>query len=367
MITLQDYKIEQTLSESQNSTIYQCIRKKDNQNVILKKLKDYPSFNKLANFKREFLILKELDIDGVIKAHNIFNYKNTLIIELEDFGGCSLDQFLYPPLEKKRPFTIEQFLNIAINVTIVLEKIHQQGIIHKDLNPSNMVWNPNTSELKFIDFGISTKLSHENINQNDDNVIEGTISYISPEQTGRMNRHIDYRTDLYSLGITFYELLTATLPFKSQEVIEVIHSHMAVSPMEPHLVNTEIPENLSQIIMKLTAKKVENRYQSLYGLRQDLMKCQKLMEENNSDERFAIAANDISDQFQIPQKLYGREKELKILADGFDFISKGNKQLFLISGFGGIGKTMLIKEYQRPSTNKIGYHISALYELFKIW
>ncbi len=365
MITLQDYKIEQILYESQYTLIYQSVRKSDSQRVILKKLKEYPSYEKITNFKREFLVTKELKIDEVIKVFDIFNYKNTLIIELEDFGGISLDQFLYPPLEKKQPFTIEQFLNIAIAITTALDKIHQNKIIHKDINPSNIVWNPKTQVLKFIDFGMSTNLAHEDLTHQNRNLIEGTISYISPEQTGRMNRHIDYRTDIYSLGITFYELLTATLPFESEELIEMIHCHMAVKPIAAHFINTAIPETLSQIVMKLMAKKVENRYQSLFSLRQDLIKCQDLLKTNNRITAFKIAEDDRTDHFQVPQKLYGREKELKALANGFEFISKGNKQWFLIRGNAGIGKTMLIKEYQRPSINNIGYFISGKFEQIK--
>jgi serine/threonine protein kinase len=203
MITINNYQITETIFDSANTLVYRGQKTEDNQPVILKVLKEnYPSPEKLTHYRQEYEITRDLNIDGVIDAYNLEKYQKTLMIVLEDFGGQSLQQLFDAPLD------ISKFLSLAISITEILGEIHAANVIHKDINPSNIILNPNSGQLKIIDFGISTILPRENPALKNPNQLEGTLPYLSPEQTGRMNRALDYRSDFYSLGVTFYELLT---------------------------------------------------------------------------------------------------------------------------------------------------------------
>ena len=366
MITLAGYRILETVYESTNSLVYRAIRKKDHLPVILKLLKeDYPTPQELTRYQQEYEIIHSLNLAGVIKAYGIEKYRNTLLICLEDFGGESLSIWL-----RDREFQLSEFLRIANLTTNHLEKIHTAAVIHKDINPGNLVYNPDTHELKVIDFGISTSFNQENPTLKSPNVLEGTMAYMSPEQTGRMNRSLDYRTDLYSLGVTFYELLTGHLPFEVKDALELIHCHLAVSPQPPHIINPHIPVVISKIVMKLLSKNAEDRYQSSWGVQADLKHCQQQLEQYSSIRSFPLATQDNSEHFHIPQKLYGRDQEIKTLLQAFERVASPQSltateetneafqptiEMMLISGYSGIGKTALAQELYKPITAKQGY------------
>ncbi len=249
------YEIITCIHESSSSIVYRGCRIKDHLPVILKRLKhDYPSGKEITRYKQEYKITYDLNIDNVIRAYSLKKYQNSLIIIFEDFGGISLDILL-----KNCKLTIKKFLKIAIKITVGLAEIHANNIVHKDLNSSNIVYNPESEELKIIDFGISTTLSRENVIYQNVNTLEGTLAYISPEQTGRINLLLDYRTDFYSLGVTFYELLTNKKPFSHVDLLELIYAHIAIIPVSPHQINPEIPSALSNIVMKMMAKNPEER------------------------------------------------------------------------------------------------------------
>lgn len=267
---------------------------------------DYPTPEELRRYKQEYDISRNLNFSGVIKAYNLEPYQRTLAIVLEDFGASSLNLLM-----QERVFALTEFLHIAIAITDSLGYIHAANIIHKDINPSNIVLNPATGVVKIIDFGISTRLPRTSPTFKNPNILEGTLNYISPEQTGRMNRTLDYRTDFYSLGVTFYELLTGQLPFPTTDVLELVHCHIAKPPLLPYEINSKLPQTLSNIVMKLMAKTAEERYQSAYGIKADLEECLRQIQESGAISNFTLARTDISDRFQIPQKLYGREKEVK--------------------------------------------------------
>jgi len=226
-IAISGYQVLGQIYESANSYVYRGIRSQDNQPVILKVLKqDYPTLGELTRYKQEYEITRRLNISGVVKAYDLQPLKNTLVMILEDFGAQSLEELL-----KVRQFTLSEFLDLAIRITSILGEIHGVNIIHKDINPSNIVFNPATEQLKIIDFGIATILTRENTTLKNPNVLEGTLAYMSPEQTGRMNRSLDYRSDFYSLGATFYELLTRQVPFETADAMELVHCHIALSPV----------------------------------------------------------------------------------------------------------------------------------------
>jgi serine/threonine protein kinase len=275
MISLSGYQITEQLHESANSLVYRGCRQEDRQSLILKMLKQaYPPPEEIARFKREYEVTRSFDQAGIVEAYSLENDHNSWVMVLEDFGGQSLNLL---QLAGKLPLT--DFLTLAIQITDILGQIHQRYIIHKDINPSNIVFNAKTGQVKLIDFGISTVLSRESLTFRNPNLLEGTLAYISPEQTGRMNRTIDYRTDFYSLGVTFYELLTGKLPFPASDALELVHCHIAKQPTPPHEHKPEIPPVISEIVLKLMAKNAEDRYQSAHGLKADLEECLRQLQD----------------------------------------------------------------------------------------
>ncbi|MDJ0677411.1 MAG: AAA family ATPase [Calothrix sp. MO_167.B42] len=361
MHNLSGYQFTEKLHESNNSIVYRGYRRTDDLPVVLKMLNQtYPSPKKIAWFKREYEITQNINLPKVIDVYGLENIENYWVIVLEDFGGESLNQII---VQKK--FTIAEFLYLAIEIVDILGQVHQQHIIHKDINPSNIILNQNTGTLKLIDFGISTTLSRENSTFRNPNVLEGTLAYISPEQTGRMNRAIDYRTDFYSLGITFYELLTGQLPFPVNDVLELMHCHIAKQPTPPHELQPEIPPIISEILLKLMAKNAEERYISAYRIKADLEECLRQWQIKQEIDHFLIDRHNISEQLQIPQKLYGREQEIATLLAAFERVSQGTSEMILVSGYSGIGKSVLIQEVYKPLTRQHGYFISGKFDQFQ--
>jgi predicted ATPase/GAF domain-containing protein/tRNA A-37 threonylcarbamoyl transferase component Bud32 len=360
-ILQQDYQIIEKIYESASSLIYRAMIKLDHRYIILKILKEnYPSLSELTRYKQEYEITRSLNTEGIIKAYDLRRYKNTLVMLLEDFGGESLKVLI-----SKHQLKLEEFISIAIKITESLAAIHAANIIHKDINPANIVYNQNTGQLKIIDFGISTSLSQENRQICNINQLEGTLAYIAPEQTGRMNRGIDYRSDFYSLGVTFYELLTQQLPFVTNDPIELVHCHIAQYPKRPDQIISSIPVTLSNIILKLLVKTPEERYQSAWGIKADLEKCLQQLDTLGRIYHFPLGSEDISDKFHIPQKLYGREQEITQLLTTFEQVCQGTTEMVLVSGYSGIGKSALVNEIHKPITRERGYFITGKFDQLK--
>ena len=362
IITVEGYQITEVFFESKNSIVYRGLKKKDNQAVVIKLLnRQYPEPEELAKFRQEYEIAKSMDIAGVIKIYNLQQHGNSLLIVMEDFFGESLQE-----IKQNKEISLKEFLALGIRIAGTLSEIHKQNIIHKDINPTNIVWNRTENIVKIIDFSISTQLSHEITEIINPNQLEGILNYISPEQTGRINRSIDYRTDLYSLGVTFYEILTNQLPFWGSDSMELVHSHIAKVPRPPHTINSSIPQVISNIVMKLLAKNSEERYQNALGLKYDLEKCLEQLNTTNEVKPFKIAQRDFSEKFRIPQKLYGREEESELLLNTFAKASGGLSELFLVGGQPGIGKTALVNEILKPIVEKNGYFIKGKFDQFKV-
>jgi predicted ATPase/serine phosphatase RsbU (regulator of sigma subunit) len=357
MLDIPGYAIIETLYESVNSLVYRAETMTDHQLVILKLLKN-PTPEKIAWFKREYEITNHPDIPGIATIYSLDHDPYWMMV-IED-GGTSLKQ-----LDLAGRIPIATFLDIALAITDILAQVQQKHIIHKDINPANILYNPDTGQVKLIDFGIATVLSYEITSLNSPNSLEGTLAYISPEQTGRMNRNVDYRTDFYSLGVTLYELLTGVLPFTSEDPMELIHSHIARQPTLPHQQREDIPPMLSAIIMKLMAKNAEDRYQSAYGLRADLERCQQQWATTGTIESFPLAEYDVSDRFQIPQKLYGRENEIHTLLTTLDRVCEGEREMMLISGYAGVGKSLLAQEIQKPITEHRGFYTIGKFDHYQ--
>ncbi|MGB3509783.1 MAG: AAA family ATPase, partial [Microcoleaceae cyanobacterium] len=355
---MKNYDIIEKIYESPNSLVYRAIMKPDNQPIILKILKEnYPTASELIRYKQEYEITRSLNLDSIIKAYDLQRYDNSLVMLLEDFGGQSLNLLL-----SQGQLSLENFLKIAIKTTESLAAIHQANIIHKDINPSNIVYNPQTEQLKIIDFGLSTRLSQEFLTVIPPNQLEGTLAYIAPEQTGRMNRGIDYRSDFYSLGVTFYELLTNKLPFETTDPIELVHCHIAQQPLPVHELIPDLPLVVSKIISKLLAKTPEERYQNALGIKADLETCLDKFKTLGKISEFPLGNQDIAEKFHIPQKLYGREQKVEQLLTAFEQVSLGKTGMILISGYSGIGKSALVNEIHKPITKQRGRFISGKFD-----
>ncbi|NET56941.1 MAG: AAA family ATPase [Symploca sp. SIO2E6] len=370
MVALDGYEDFRQIHDGANSQVYRAQRVADGQPVILKFLnRDYPTSEQIRRYKQEYHLTYQLVSPGIIKAYSLEEWQRSYAIVLEDFGGISLKQWL----KQHQQVSLEEFLLLAIAITDSLGQIHAENIIHKDLNPDNIVFNPETQEVKIIDFGISTQLSRENPTLKNPHILEGTLAYISPEQTGRMNRSLDYRTDFYSLGVSFYEMLTGKLPFKSSDPLELVHCHLAQHPPTPQ---TPHPRLLVDLVAKLMAKNAEDRYQSAYGLKADLEDCRRQLEATGKIIPFLLGKQDISPRLQIPQKLYGREREIATLLAAFERVADppesllnqgGHKgvELMLVAGYSGIGKSSLVQELYKPITARRGYFISGKFDQFQ--
>ena len=364
-IQIAGYSIQEQIYAGTRTLVYRGRRDRDQMPVVIKVMRnEYPTFTEIVQFRNQYTIAKNLDLSSVIKPYSLEPYRNGYALVMEDMGGISLKAWgLGDGEDGQSP--IIKFLALAIQIVSILDQLHRNRVIHKDIKAANILINPDTKLLKLIDFSISSLLPRQTQQQQNPNVLEGTLAYISPEQTGRMNRGIDYRTDFYSLGVTFYELLTGELPFTSDDPMELVHCHIAKLPPPASFVNPNIPVILSDTIAKLMAKNAEDRYQSALGLKHDLETCQHQLQETGTINHFRLGQRDISDRFLIPEKLYGREQEVATLLQAFDRVSLGATEMMLIAGFSGIGKTVVVNVVHKPIVRQRGYFIKGKYDQFQ--
>lgn len=360
MLTLAGFTFNEQPYLGENSLVYRGIRDMDARPVIAKVLKDHhPTQEQKAGFTREYEILSKLPTTCTVESYGLEPYQGSLVFIMEAFGTHTLQQLL-----EQSPPSLEDVLNILIKIADALETIHSLQIIHKDLNPHNILWDAKTGQIRIIDFGISCTLQREELEIQNIQAVEGMLPYMSPEQTGRMNRGMDYRSDYYSLGVIFYQMLTQQLPFQASDTLGWIHCHIAMTPQSPSEIKPEIPDVISAIVLKLMAKNAEERYQSLYGLKIDLRHCLEYFKKNRVMPTFVVGSKDISPRFFVPEKLYGREAEIHELLTTFDRASEGRAEIMLVAGYSGIGKSHLIREIRKPITAKRGYFISGKFDQF---
>lgn len=358
--TEEKYKIIEVIYSSLNNTVFRASNIEKNETVIIKTLNN--EFNdpiSISKIKNEYQLLKKLQDEYVVKVHEFLKFENKFSIVTEDFGGIPLSQYI-----KNNDMEIKEILDIALKITKCIKYIHSNHVIHKNINPFNIMYNPDTKKIKLIGFEISSEFSFETAEALNPNKVEGTVAYISPEQTGRMNRPMDYRTDFYSLGVTLYELACSKLPITSIDPTDVVYFHIAKTPLPVNKVKPSIPSVVSKIILKLMAKMPEERYKSASGIEFDLQECIEQLEKKGIIEEFDLGRRDRSNKFEIPKKLYGRENEIKKLLDAFQNARKGNATLILVGGYSGIGKTSIVNELHKPIMKEHGIFISGKYDQF---
>jgi histidine kinase len=371
---MQGYQILETIYQSERVSVIRAIRDLDGKSVVLKALNgDFPSIRDSTRIKYEFELSEKAMGTGIVPVLELTKQLNKLILVMEDVGGIPLLDYW-----NSTPKILSIFLNLSIQITQILGNLHGKGILHKDIKPANVLVQKETGKVYLIDLGLASLLQSEEQAPVQPETLEGTLSYISPEQTGRMNRSIDSRSDLYSLGVTFYELLTGRLPFLGTDPLEQVHAHIALSPVPPIEIQPQIPNAISNLILKLLSKNAEDRYMSAKGLQEDLELSRELL-LNEKPIEFVPGERESRGIFSIPQKLYGREAETSFLLDAFERISSsldripeegdtegyGETKLVLVGGYSGVGKTALINEIHKPILEKRGYFLSGKFDQFK--
>jgi len=355
------YSLLSIIYEGTHTRIFRAVRDKDSAAVIIKLLYDLnPSLDVLVNFKHEYYVLESIkDLSCVPTVYELNKNNGYWFIVEADIDGQSLDQII-----KKQRFDLLSFLKLAIKIVQALHEIHTRGLIHKDINPHNIICNPQ-ERIQIIDFSLSSDLALEEQSSQKEKTLRGTLKYISPEQTGRMNRSIDYRTDFYSLGLTFYTMLSGQLPFSSEDPIELIYQHLTQTPLSLHEFDKSIPLPISNIVQRLIEKTAENRYQTTYGIIYDLEQCLTSLENTGEISAFELGQKDTSNKFNIPQKLYGREEAVNTLLKSFENLKIHNQSVIAIAGEPGIGKSFLIQELYKPITKLHSYFFRGKFDEYE--
>ncbi|ULO09482.1 diguanylate cyclase [Paenibacillus sp. 19GGS1-52] len=357
MIVIDNYQILETISDHYGKSVYRCRDAISQETYILKVLKsEFAGHEEVMRFKQEYKMLKELSESdqGVIKPFKLEEQNGFYFMVLEDIHGRSLKRIM-----ADERLDLDTLLKFTIKLVEILGNIHEQNVIHKDIKPSNIIWNREQDVVQVIDFELAVKLTKEKHEFQNSGVMEGSLLYISPEQTGRMNRNVDYRTDYYSLGVCLYEMVTGIKPFESEEMLEQIYSIIAKEAIAPVTVTGgKISKALSAIIMKLMEKSSEDRYRSAYGIKADLQKCLA------GQEDFEIGKEDRLNIFQIPETIYGREENMKDLVAAFRRSLRSNPQIMLVSGDAGVGKTALVHELHKYISQEKGLFAEGKFDQF---
>src|SRR5258708_7545673 len=314
----------------------------------------------VEGLEHEYALKGELDADWAARPIALTHYTDRMTLVLEDPGGTSLDRLL------GRPLDVSHFLRIAIPLAGALRRVHERGLIHKDIKPVNILADAVSGGVWLTGFGIASRLPREHQAAAPPEVIAGTLAYMAPEQTGRMNRSVDSRSDLYALGVTFYEMLTGTLPFTAADPMEWVHCHIARQPVPPNERVAGVPGPLSAMVMKLLAKTGEERYQTAAGVEADLRWSLVEWQQLGRIEAFLPGAHDASDRLLIPEKLYGRELEIETLLASFDrVVANGTPELVLVSGYSGIGKSSVVNELHKALVPQRGLFAFGKFDQYK--
>src|ERR1700757_651155 len=303
---------------------------------------EHPTPATLDRLACEYGLKDELDAAWAVRPIELVRELGRTMLVLEDTRSEPLHRLLGVPMEMR------SFLRLAIAVTAALTQVHRRGLVHKDIKPANILVNRTTGEVKLTGFGIASRLPRERQVPAPPESIAGTLAYMAPEQTGRMNRSIDARSDLYALGVMFYQMITGALPFAAADPMEWVHCHIARKPVPPSERLATVPAAISDLVLKLLAKTAEERYQTAAALERDLQHCLAAWEAQRRIDAFPLGQQDTPDRLSIPEKLYGREREIETLLAAFDrVVASGRPELVLVSGYSGIGKSAVVNELHK--------------------
>ncbi|TAF35006.1 MAG: GAF domain-containing protein [Cytophagales bacterium] len=357
--TILHYQITENIYVSARALLSKAINTHNGNTVTIKTTNsDFPSAAEKERLTREYELAKNLKHPNIAEVYNIMPFKNTFVLEKQFVEGITVREYF----NKHQPKLLET-VEIAIQIVEALSYIHGRHIINKDINGNNIIINPNTQKISLIDFGISTELSREIAEAKSAEQLEGTLDYIAPEQTGRVNKALDHRCDLYSVGVLLYKIFTGRLPFIYDDANELVYAHIAQTPEPPHFIKPTIPEVVSEIILKLMRKDADERYQSASGLLQDLKLCRRILKETGLLHTFPIGRFDVSSKFIVSQKLYGREAERALLFEKFESVlSEQKAKITLVTGASGVGKSMLINEIQKSLVSARGFYAVGKFE-----
>ncbi|HTV19226.1 MAG TPA: AAA family ATPase [Polyangiaceae bacterium] len=353
---LPGYRIGIEIGQDEHTAVYRAVREHDGLPVIIKTLaREYPLPAEVRRLEFEYRMLEKLRGPHVVGALGLARTGGQLALILEDFGADLL-------AARGKPLPLSEFFRVAKQIVAALGHVHAHDVIHKDVRPHTMLANANGSVVKLLSFQLASEISREARDVSVANQLEGSLPYISPEQTGRMNRALDYRSDHYSLGVTLFELLTGELPFSASDVMGWVHCHISMAAPRVRDRVPEVPLMLSELVAKLMAKEPRERYQSTRGLLADLERCEALANADRGDERFPLGADDISERFALSQRLVGRDDEVRLLMAVFDDACQGAGKLLLVSGYSGVGKSSLIREVHKPLAARRGYFAAGKFD-----
>jgi diguanylate cyclase (GGDEF)-like protein len=348
---LAGYKIQEVIYAVDDTVVARARSERGDKVVLKYQDSNRPSPDLLARWQHEYAVLKSIDSEWVVKTLGLKQVEHSLILVLEDFASTNLAQLI-----ARQPLDLSEKLTLALQFAQAVSAVHAHGLIHGDVSPKNALVDVAGMKLKLCDFGLSSRLDHgQKVVQ--EAALRGTLEYMSPEQTGRTNLDVDYRSDLYSLGVSLYELFAGKKPFQSPDPMTLLHAQIAVMPPPLHEVDRNIPEPLSLVVQKLLSKYPDDRYQSSFGLIADLKRCAQQWQRSRRMEAFPLASADIPERFCVAQRLYGREIECARILGAFERASQGYAELLLIRGYSGIGKTAVVGELHRPVVARRGYFL----------
>jgi serine/threonine protein kinase len=321
---------------------------------------EHPTPATLNRLAHEYGFKDELNGAWAARPLELIRDGGRTMLVLEDPGGEPLERLLGVPFE------MDLFLRLAIDISVAVGRLHRRGLLHKDIKPANIMVNCADRQVRLTGFGIASRVPRERQAPEPPETIAGTLAYMAPEQTGRMNRSIDSRSDLYALGVTFYQMLTGSLPFTAADPMEWVHCHIARKPLPPSERSKNIPVPVSEIIMKLLAKTAEERYQTAAGVESDLRHCLAERERKGRIDPFALGEHDAPDRLLLPEKLYGRAREIETLLACFDrIVNNGAAELVLVSGYSGIGKSSVVNELHQALVPPRGLFASGKFDQYK--
>jgi predicted ATPase/signal transduction histidine kinase len=352
------YAITETIHSSSHAVVHRAVDA-DGRKIILKTVPAHYGPQHVARLKNELEIGGRAEASSVVRPLGRVTLQGRPALVLEDFGGVPLSTLLGSPIE------IGHFLRLAVAITRGVTDIHRSDIVHRDLKPDNILVHPVTGETKIADFGIASMLPAQRQPAGGLRLVEGSLPYMSPEQTGRTNRALDQRSDLYSLGVTFFEMLTGRLPFQASDPLEWVHCHVARRPPSLATLVPSVPPVLAAMTMRLLAKEPEDRYQSARGLLRDLERCLEQWTAQGRVDDFPLGAHDVVDRLQMQRRLYGREREIAALLGAFERSTSGMPELVLVSGYSGVGKSSLVNELQRPIVRERGLYAAGKFDQYR--